>query len=120
MNPIGIAPVLPASLPIGTHRILLTLTDCTMWSTNALTVEVLTKAEAIERLISMVNSAAHGQPGAVLEAALVSVRRDNSITAINQLAAFQNQVRAQILPHDPTLAETLIRSAQDVMAALVP
>jgi len=55
---------------------------------------------------------------ATLEAALASINRGNSGAAANQLHAFQNKVRAQVAPEDPVLAQTLLRAAQQVIAAL--
>ena len=56
---------------------------------------------------------------ATLMAALASMDRNNAISTVNQLRAFQNQVWAQISPSHPTLAEGLTSSAQNTINALV-
>jgi hypothetical protein len=55
---------------------------------------------------------------AVLSAALAAIDRSNPDAAIHQLAAFQHQVRAQVLPLDATLAEDFIQQAQWIIDAL--
>jgi len=41
--------------------------------------------------------------------------RRHSVSAINQLRAFQNKVRAQAEPLDSALAESLIQSVQQII-----
>jgi predicted outer membrane repeat protein len=53
-----------------------------------------------------------------LNAALASVERDNWLAAANQLQAFQNKVRAQLLPSDSALAQRLIMEASAIIEAL--
>lgn len=53
-----------------------------------------------------------------LNAALASIDRSNPIPAINQLQAFENKVRTQVAPSDPTLADQLIAEAQAIIAAM--
>ena len=55
---------------------------------------------------------------ATLSAALAAIDRSNPTAAINQLQAFQNKVRAQVLPLDPELAEQFIQAAQEIIDAL--
>ncbi len=89
-------------------------------ATNAFTVEVITPAQAVERLIALGNSSwPHPRPlVASLEAALASIQRGHPVSAINQLSAFQNKVRAQVRPRDPALAATFITAAQEILDAL--
>jgi hypothetical protein len=55
---------------------------------------------------------------AALAAAIASIDRSNPTAAINQLQAFQNQVRAQVAPLDAALADTFILDAQQAIDAL--
>jgi hypothetical protein len=63
-------------LPLGAHPISLVVSDGFLFSTNAITVEVLTPAQAVQRLESVVNaSVAHPRPFlASLDAALAAIR----------------------------------------------
>jgi hypothetical protein len=104
-------------LPLGTHPILLVVSDGFIFSTNAITVEVLTPAQAVQRLESIVN-ASFARPSpllANLDAALAAILRNNSLPAINELKAFEIRVKAQV---DAALAASLTKSAQDIIDAL--
>jgi hypothetical protein len=107
-------------LPVGFHPILLVVNDGLATATNAITVEVITTAQAVQRLITQVESSwRRSQPlVATLSAALASLQRGNAIAAINQLLAFQNKVRAQVAPSDLALAATFIQMAQETIDAL--
>jgi hypothetical protein len=84
-------------------------------------VEVITTAQAVERLVALCQSgAARPQPlVATLLAALASIDRSNLTAALNQFQAFQNKVRAQVAPLDPALADTFIVATQNIIDALV-
>lgn len=76
---------------------------------------------AVQRLISMVNSSGIAHPSpltAALDAALASLNRGNVVAAANQLHAFQNKVQVQVARQDPVLANTLTRTAEQVIDAL--
>ena len=107
-------------LPLGMHRLLLVVRDDQLSDTNNVNVEVLTKAQAIERLLNLVGTkASNPQPlRATLEAALASIQRTNPTAATNQLQAFQNKVQAQVAPHAAMLAATLTQTAQQIIEAL--
>ncbi len=107
-------------LPVDAHPILLVVNDGMLSATNAVTVEVITPAQAVERLIAQVTAQwPRSRPlVATLSAALASIERGNLISAVNQLQAFQNKVRAQVAPADPALAATFIQSAQDILDVL--
>lgn len=107
-------------LPVGPHSLKLVVGDGMLEDTNAVTVEVLTTAQAVERLAAAVNaSASRPHPLlATLTAALASIDRNNPVSAINQLLAFQNKVRAQLTPLDPVLADDLLRQAQEIIDVL--
>jgi hypothetical protein len=55
---------------------------------------------------------------ASLGAAASSLRRGNTVAAINQLQAFQNKVRAQVEPLDHALATQLTSLVQKIASAL--
>jgi hypothetical protein len=107
-------------LLVGAHSLLLVVDDGMLTATNAFTVEVLTSAQAVDRLAAAVrDDVSRAQPIiATLTAALASIDRANSVSAINQLLAFQNQVRAQVEPLDGAAAASLIQAAREVIDAL--
>jgi len=108
------------TLPLGTNSLTLVVDDGLATNAQAFTVELITPAQALERLRVTVNSQA-GRPQpllATLSAALASVERGNGTAAINQLGAFQNKTWAQVAPADPALAAEFIQAAQDIVATL--
>jgi hypothetical protein len=119
--PLATGVVAVVSLPVGTHLISLVVSDGVASDTNSVTVAVLTTAQAVQGIIAIVHESglAHERPlMASLEAALASINRGNSISAVNQLQAFQAKVHVQVAPRNPTLADTLFRAAQQVIDAL--
>jgi uncharacterized delta-60 repeat protein len=86
---------------------------------STITVPPPTPAELVEQLIALVNESdlRHKQPLlASLEAALASIQRGNCQSAVGQLHAFQNKVRAQV--SDANLALAFVQRAGQVIAAL--
>jgi hypothetical protein len=120
LDPIATGMVAVVTLPVGTNALELAVDDGLATNRQAFTVEVITIVEALERLRAKVRAeVANPQPlVATLSAAVASVERCNLISAINQLQAFQNQVRAQVAPYDPALAQQLIRAAQEIIDLL--
>jgi hypothetical protein len=107
------------ALPVGTNYITLTVSDGLASDSQAITVDVITITEAINRLIADTGNVSDKQSLlATLRAALASIGRGNPISAVNQLHAFQNQVNAQLGPIDPTLAQMLIDEAQAIIDTL--
>jgi PKD repeat protein len=108
------------ALPFGSHLLALVVDDGLLSATNRVKAEVLTPAQGIQRLMAEVRSNwPRSQPLiAVLTAALRSVEKGNLTPALNELQAFQNQVRAQLASSDPALAASFIQSAQDIVDAL--
>ena len=53
-----------------------------------------------------------------LKAALRSIQRGKSAAALDQLRAFQHQVRAQVTRRDPTLANAFVNTAQEIIESL--
>lgn len=115
---LGTGVVAAVQLPAGQSAIALVVDDGLAQSTNRITLEIFTPAQAMERLKELVNAEVlRRQPLlATLEAALAAVRRDDVVPTINQLHALQNEVRAQVA--DPALADRLMRSAEDIIDAL--
>jgi hypothetical protein len=112
-----------STFPIGTTTVVCTATDLAGNSASCqFQVTVLGPREMLERLLALVSAkAARPQPlRATLEAALASIDRGNSTSAINQLQAFQHKVQAQVAPSDPVLAQTLIQAAGRIIALLQP
>jgi hypothetical protein len=108
------------SLFLGSHPISLVVSDGMFVGTNGITVEVLTPAHAVQRLMALCDAKApRPQPlRATLSAALASINRGDSTPAVKQLGAFQNKVSAQVSPLDPPSAVSLLQGSQDVIDVL--
>jgi hypothetical protein len=115
--------VTDSTLELGTHTIVLNVTDPDGASGSAtLTVEVLSGSEVLEELIALVDSSDIERKNkrpfiATLKAVVASSERGQLHTAANQLHAFQNKVRAQVGPANPVEAAEWIRLAQDLIDA---
>jgi hypothetical protein len=107
-------------LPVGTNSITLSVNDGLASGQQTIAVAVITTSQAVQQLLDLVNSdvAKAKSLAATLSAAIKAIDRSKPATAINQLQAFQNQVRAQIMPLDPLVADMLINDAQDIIDAL--
>jgi hypothetical protein len=124
-NLLATTPVTTNVLAVGTHEVVLWLDDTLPYGTNSasVTVEVITPAQAVTILFSMLDnsnlSARSLRPlEATLGAALAAFELGRFTPAANQLTAFQNKVRAQVAPFDPALAEQLLAAAQSIIDAL--
>jgi hypothetical protein len=107
------------TLPAGTNSITLLVSDGLASASQTISVEVITPAQTISRLMDAAGDASTKQSLlATLRAALVAVSRSNSTAAINQLQAFQNQVNAQLGPIDPVTTQMLISEAQAIIDSL--
>ena len=108
------------TLPLGTNSLELVVSDGWAVSVDQFYVEVITTAQATERLAGAVaGGVSRDQPLiATLYAALAAIDRSNPTAAMNQLLAFQNQIRAQVAPIDPVLAEQFIQLAQEIIDIL--
>jgi hypothetical protein len=107
----------------GLHVITLKVSDGQATGTNSVVLEVLSPAQAVGTLATLVEtsdlSGKNANPLlASLQSAAASFERGNTTSGINQLQAFQNKVRAQILPLDPALAAALMDAAQEIIDAL--
>jgi hypothetical protein len=107
-------------LSVGTHSVLLAVSDGTLTASDTITIQVITATQAIEQLIAEVDAAGERERplDASLHAALDSVQRGKVRPAINQLQAFQNKVRAQVAPTEPALALQFIQNSQAIIDVL--
>jgi hypothetical protein len=107
-------------LPVGNQAIDLVVHDGLARDTNSLAVEIITAAEAVDRLAdALAKQVDRAKPLiASLNAAIASLDRGNPVSAINQLLAFQNKVQAQVSPLDATLGASLIQAAQQIIDTL--
>ncbi|MBI3852449.1 MAG: cadherin-like domain-containing protein [Verrucomicrobia bacterium] len=110
-------------LDVGTHVITLAVSDGTDIGVDTVTVEVITPAQAVGILISMVDDGTLPRKNqrplvTTLKAAAASFEDGRLQPGINQLAVFQNKVRAQVAPLDQTLADSLINAAQVIIDTL--
>ncbi len=119
-SPLATGVVAVVTLPPGVYALTLVVDDGMATNSESFTVQVLTLAQALERLINLVTAQApKPQPlVASLSAALRSINRSEPTPAINQLHAFENKTRAQVARSDPALAQTFIQSAQQLVAIL--
>jgi hypothetical protein len=119
LTPIASNVVSLVTLPVGPHSISLVVSDGYLSSTNSFLMEVVTGAQGIQRLMEMVNAGvAVPKPLlASLDAARDSFNRGNFTAGMNQLQAFQNKVRAQLLSKNPALANELLAIAQGLVDA---
>jgi hypothetical protein len=108
------------ALRTGTNIITLNVSDG--WATNqqSVTVEVITAAQAVERLMADVSVNVPGSRPllATLGAARAAICRGSCLAAQAELKAFQLNVRAQVGRRDPALAASLIGSAQKIVDAI--
>ncbi len=116
-------PLADIVLEVGDHTIKLMVDDGQASDSDIITVHVLTAGEAVDDLILQVDQADLGRKNkrplfASLKAATASLDRGSFDAGVGQLRAFQNKIRAQIAPGDPALAQSLIRSAQDILDAI--
>lgn len=112
--------VTTVALPIGDNSITLVVDDGLATSSQTITVQVLSAAQATEQLLALVqNLSPERRPlAATLSAALAAMDRNNPTAALNDLLAFQNKVRSQVIPTDPELAELLLEKSQELINAL--
>jgi hypothetical protein len=100
---------------VGTNVVTLTVTDA-YGASDSCTALVIVQGprELFSALLALVSDQApRGHPLlSTLEAAMSSMERQDLGAAMNQLEAFQHQVRAQVARSDPALAQTLVEDAR--------
>lgn len=122
-NALSTEAIADVQLGLGTHQVTLEVTDGAATSTATSTIDVLPPAAAVtELMLAVINSEPpqnRKNPLLVtLAAARSSFERGNYTSGLNQLAAFQNKVRAQIVPINPDLAAALVSAATDLAQGL--
>jgi len=120
-TPIQTGIIAVVSLPVGMHDLDLLVDDGMAQDIDSLRIHVLTAAQSVERLTSLVeNSGLQKQQQllASLQAALASIRRGDHIPAVNQLHAFLHKLQAQVAPNNPALAAELSRLTTEIISAL--
>jgi hypothetical protein len=122
-NTLGSTAIVTNELAIGTHEITLTVNDGALNGVANEIVEVVSPAQGIGIIIAYIEEAGLGRANerpliASLKASSSSFDDCRTISAVNQLEAFQNKVRAQIAPSNPELADKLIEAAQQIIDAV--
>jgi hypothetical protein len=119
-DPVATGVVAEVTLPQGAHSLTLVVDDGRASDAQTFVVELIPPSQAVERLIAAVSAQARKPRPllATLSAALAALERGNPTPAVNQLEAFQNQVRAQVAPDEPVLAAQWIWGAQEILDAL--
>ena len=120
---IGAGVVVSATLAPGPHTLTLLVSDGTDTESVGVTVQVITPADAVglvqAYLVGLGLAGEKSDPlGASLGAAAASFQRSSVSSAVNQLRAFENKVRAQIAPIDPALAQELTDAAEQIIGAV--
>jgi hypothetical protein len=110
-------------LDLGCHQAVLALSDGREISSCTLDVCVITACEAVEQCIALLDGAASSRQNkgplvATLKAACASFDRDNFTSGLNQLAAFQNKVHAQLGRTDPASTQAIVDCAQRILDAV--
>jgi uncharacterized repeat protein (TIGR01451 family) len=110
-------------LPTGCHSVVLVVDDGLASSTCERRVCVITAGEAVEQTIALVESSTVVRKNkrpliASLKAAGASFDRGSMNSGLNQLNAFQNKVRAQIMRDNRAEATAFIASAQRIIDAI--
>jgi hypothetical protein len=108
---------------VGTHVVVLTVSDGGDFGSAAMVLEVIAPSQAVESLLTLIDDADFDRQNkrpmiATLKAAAASLDRGQFVSALNQLRAFQNKVRAQIAPTYPAEAARWIQSAEDILSAM--
>lgn len=124
LNLLGSGVVISNVLPVGEHMIELVVSDGAATGTNQIVVTIISAADAVARLIVLVESLdldpRHRRPLlATLSASQAAFARGSFGAALNMLKAFQNKVRAQIAPVQPGAAVALLRGAQVIIDAML-
>jgi hypothetical protein len=114
------------TLGVGTHEITLSLNDGSPEGTNSasVTVEVITPAESVGIVMSLVDDSALQRGTArmltgSLKTAADAFGRGQTRRAIRHLVEFQNKVAVQVAPVNATRAGELIDAAQTIIDTLL-
>ena len=119
-GPFAVGVMATNRLGVGTHDIILVVSDGYDAVTDHIALEVVTAGQAVSRLADILIQAQLSEQQAhsllvSLNAASAFFDRGNPAAALTQLQTFQRKVRAQVCPAEPSLAETLIQGAQKII-----
>jgi len=104
---------------IGPHTVQLVVSDGQDTDTAQVRFAVITPATAVSQLMLLLDEASLGirikQPLlGTLSAAMSAFDRGNFKAGVDQLSAFQNQIRARIAPWNPALASKFTAASQKI------
>jgi hypothetical protein len=119
-TPFATGVVAVATLPMGTNLLTLAVDDGAATNTVSFQVNLVTPEGTTGDLIALVKLQAD-EPDPLMEslqAAINSMRRRQANSAINQLQAFENKVRAQVDGPYAVLRENFIQRAQRIIEVL--
>ena len=107
---------------LGRHTIKLRVSDGKDTGVADATLVAVRASGVVDMLMALVDASNIGSGNrrpllASLEAASASFERDNMISGVNQLQAFQNMVRVQIVPSNQA-ATNLIQAAEEIILAM--
>jgi len=122
-EPIATGVVVTHCFDLGIYDVMLVVDDGRATSGCSQTVTVVSPCEAVEECITLVNNSTIDRKNkrpliATLKAACAAFERGDSVTGVDQLKAFQNKVRAQIAPKNPSEAAAFIACAQKILDAI--
>jgi hypothetical protein len=112
-----------ACLEVGCHTVTLCVSDGLAASACSLDVCVITAGQAVEQCIDLLDNMNLERKNkrpllASLKAATASFDRGNIGSAMNQLKAFLNKVRAQVAPANPAGAAVLADCVRGILTAV--
>ena len=112
--------IIVRTLPLGTYQFTLTVDDGMSSSRRTFTVAVVTMAQAIDRLIALVQSSSpRDRPLIIfLRAALFASQHHRDTIAINRLMTFIRMVDVHLNFADSTSTSQLVAFAQTIIDAL--
>jgi hypothetical protein len=119
-NALGTTATVTNQFAPGNHTVTLVVNDGTDSATATTTFAVLTPEEAVRSLALAVREAQLGRRHivpllAALRAAAEAFERCRAREGLHLLNRFQRDVHDRIVPQDPTLANTLMETAQEIM-----
>lgn len=121
-------PVVSVTLELGSHEVLLTVSDGLLESTDTMTVDVVTAQQAtveatqeltvfVDSLVDTVSPVVISQLSESLQQAQNSFEAGNTTAGVNKLGSFQNKVNAALKANKISAAEAaaLVQQAQEII-----
>jgi hypothetical protein len=124
-NILATGSIVTNSFAVGTHIITLAVSDSSDTGVGSLTLEVITPAAAVAELALYLEDSSlakkRQKPLAVsLNNAIASLSECKIEAAMNQLVAFENKVRDQVSPTNPTLGAELLTISGEILKTISP